>query len=155
MGTLDKDFIKVIKAAGTVQGMDPLMSEIFARIYISPEPISMEELTRKTGYSLSSISNKLKMLLLTGIVNRVKKPGTKRLYLYIEKDMSKLIKDQMMKKEQVFASILLTELPEIIKKHESDPSSDPEKLEIIKDYLHQIIKFEKILKNFRIAMEKM
>lgn len=72
MDSIDKAFIKFYREVGNANGMDELTSTLFARLFIEPDVIAMNELAEETGYSLASISNKIKFLEVSGYVVRKK-----------------------------------------------------------------------------------
>ena len=62
MKELEKRFIEMYNKIGRVQGMDNLLTSIFALLILEPDDIAMDDLAHKTGYSLASISNKIKLM---------------------------------------------------------------------------------------------
>ncbi|MBU4242379.1 MAG: hypothetical protein KKF52_04050, partial [Nanoarchaeota archaeon] len=91
MDNLEKDIVEYFKKIGAVQGMDELSSTIIGILYSAVKEITMEDIVRKTGYSLASISNKIKFLSDIGLITKKTKPGNKKIYLYMEKDFMKMI----------------------------------------------------------------
>ena len=51
ISNLEKDFMQLSVDIGNSMGLDSLSSNIIAMLYLESEPISMEELSEKTGYS--------------------------------------------------------------------------------------------------------
>ena len=78
MDELEKKFSGMYRKIGAMQGMDDLFSSIFSLLVLEPEDIAMDELAKKTGYSVASISNKVKILKVHGIVKKSRKPGSKK-----------------------------------------------------------------------------
>lgn len=156
MDDIDKDFIEMYQDIGDSLGFDNLMITLFAKIYIEPEEIAMDELAKETGYSLASVSSKIKALESIGIVKRIKKPGSKKIFVYAEKSFVKIMKDQLVKKEQNCIRIVKEKAPDIIKKHKNKSKSEKEKkkLKILEDYLYQINKFEEVISDIRAQIEK-
>ena len=74
MDEIPKQFIKVQKDMWKSFGLDDLSSEIFGIVYIMPENIPMDDLVELTGYSLSTISNKVKFLATIGIITKTRIP---------------------------------------------------------------------------------
>ncbi len=131
-------------------GFDSLTSRLIMLLYIEPEEISMDELSEKTGYSLASVSNKMKVLEGLRVVSRIKKPGTKKIFFYMEKDMLKLQKQKIEAFYEKFIEPSKKRLPEIIssaKKAKLDEVSK-KKLEIIKNYSKQVESLDTGLKDF-------
>ncbi len=155
MDELDKDFIEMYQGFGFT-GLDDLLLTIFAKLYIEPEEMAMDDLAKETGYSLASISNKVKVLESMGVIKRIRKPGSKKIFLYTEKDFVKIIKNNLMKKEEYCIKQVKEKVPDLIKKYKNKVRSDREKkkLKILDDYYNQILKFEKIIIIIRKEIEK-
>ncbi|MCK5282835.1 MAG: hypothetical protein KAK00_05485 [Nanoarchaeota archaeon] len=148
MEELDKKIIDLYQEMGRGQGInDPLLMTIFAKLYIEPEPVAMEDLAKETGYSLASISNKIRMLEPMLQIKRIRKPGTKKLFLYMEKDFLKIWKDALLKKQEYVVNNVKEKMPPILKdyKEKAKSSRDKKKLKVMEGYYEQILKFEKIL----------
>jgi DNA-binding transcriptional regulator GbsR (MarR family) len=157
MEQLNKRLIEIYQEMGRGQGLsDSLLMELFARIYIEPEPIAMDELARKTGYSLASISNKVKMLAPMMGIKKVKKPGSKKIFLYMDKDFIKIWKNALLKKEQYVISLAKERFPLLIKefRNKAKTDKDKKKLKVIEDYYEQILVFEGFMKKMLNELNK-
>ncbi|MBN2421928.1 hypothetical protein JXB41_01765 [Candidatus Woesearchaeota archaeon] len=147
MEEFNRKIISLFKEMGRGQGIeDNLLMEIFARLYVEPEPTAMDELAEATGYSLASISNKIKMLGPIIGIKRIKKPGSKKLYIYMEKDFLAIWKNALIKKEEFVIKNAKEKIPLIIDeyKKKARTEKDKKKIEIINNYYKQILKLEKI-----------
>lgn len=156
MKGIEKDFIDTYQQCSSMFGQDDVLATVFATLYIEPEEMSMDDLTKKTGYSLASISNKIKMLEAMGIVSKRKHPGSKKIFLYAEKDLIKMIKNTMLVKEKQMIGAFKEKLPGIIKKHKNSSKSEKEekKVKIVEDYYKQMIKMEELLIKMREELDK-
>ena len=56
----------------------PSMGKVWAVLYLSPEPLSAEEIGRRTSLSAGSVSMTLNDLQLWGVVHQVREPGGRR-----------------------------------------------------------------------------
>lgn len=141
-------FIELMTRNCKVEGLDELTSKIVGILYAEPKEISLEELTNRTGYSLSAISTAMKFMVNLGFIKRLKKPKSRKVYFYMEKDMVAQMM-QMMKKK--YEDVILTskrDLPNIIERYKVNNSeTSMEELAIIEDYYRQIQAFEKIISN--------
>ena len=141
MRSLDQEFVEMYKDIGMRQGLNnPLLTMIFAHIFIEPEDIAMDELARRTGYSLASVSNAIKLLDTMAPIKKVKKPGSKKLYLRVEKDFSKMFRESIEKKEQLMITLIQQKVPEIISKHKHRAKTERQKKKIKILYLIILIK---------------
>ena len=82
MQNIDQEFVEFFSRLLRSIGLDDLSSKIVAILYIEDREISMEEIAKMTGYSLASISNKMKLLETLAMVQRINRPGTKSCLLY-------------------------------------------------------------------------
>jgi|TARA_Y100000310_G_C20688367_1_gene820583 DNA-binding transcriptional regulator GbsR (MarR family) len=156
MQNLDKEFIEIYKEIGRGQGVDESFLTIFARLYIEPGELAMEELAKETGYSLASICNKIKMFGNIIPIKKVRKPGSKKVYLYMEKDMVGMVKQALILKQQYGINIIKEKLPRILKEYKFKAKSErnKKKLKILEDYYSQSLKFEIILKKMVKELDK-
>ena len=148
MEELNKKVTELFQDMGRGQGFnDDLLMTIFSTLYIEPEPLAMEDLAKKTGYSLASISNKTKMLGPIMNIKRTRKPGSKKIYLYMEKNILNIWKDMLLKKEEHVINKVKEKLPAILKEYKSKvkTTEDKKKLEIMENYYEQVLTFEKII----------
>jgi len=138
-------------------GGDSLFFKIFVLSYISPEPISMEELADKTGYSLASLSTRIKMFEAAGFLNKTRKPGSKKVYVSAEKNMIKMFRDHFMKKEELGMQIVMNEVPGIAEdlRKKKLTALQKKKLENLENYYTQVTKMHKIMKKMIIEFEKL
>lgn len=155
MKGIEKDFVEMYQQS-QMFGHDDVLVKVFANLYLEPEEISMDELAKKTGYSLASVSNKAKMLEATGMIIKRKHPGSKKIFLYAEKDIIKVIKSTVLVKEKQMIGTFKQKLPEIIKKHKNSAKSEKEekKVKIVEDYYRQMIKLEELMKKIREELDK-
>ena len=113
---------------------------IMAILLIEPKPVSIEELAKKTGYSLSMISLKTRTMELLGLIKSVKIPGDRKRYYYAEKDLIKLILERYKKSNNEELVKIERRLKDILEKYKDQKN---EKYELVKNYYKQL----KILRN--------
>jgi len=147
MDNLDRDWVEFFNRIGTIQGIDNLCSSIFAILYIEPDEVAMDDIAKKTGYSLASISNKIKAMEQMGLVRRKCHPGTRKIYLTVEKDLTKFIKDIFIKKELVQIKMVKECVPCIIEKYKSKAMSDvkKKKIALMRGYYDHNLRYEEII----------
>jgi DNA-binding transcriptional regulator GbsR (MarR family) len=143
----EKDVMKLFDNIGKSYGMDSLISNIISIIYLEPEPVCLNEIAKRTGYSLASISNKIKKIELFTPIRRVRKPGSKKVYLFMEKEMFKVFKTQMQKHREIKILPLKKHLPPIIKdyKKQAKTDKDKKKVKILEQYNKDVEKFDTIM----------
>ncbi len=152
MSQIDQQFIEFYQNIGRSQGFnDSLLTTIMAMLFLEPKDVAMDDLAKKTGYSLASISNKVKMLEAIGFVKRKSKPGTRKVFLYAEKDFLKVFKQALVKKQENVINLAKTRLPEIVKQNKS---GDKQKIKMIENYYNQMLKLEKAIQHFIVEIDK-
>jgi DNA-binding transcriptional regulator GbsR (MarR family) len=154
MEGIEKEFVDVLEESGRMQGLDILLTSIYARLQIEPNDMAMDDLAKETGYSLASISSKVKLLETCGMIVRVKKPGTKKVFLSAEKDILEVWKQQLMRKERMVIRIVKEKLPPIIEKYKGK-KNQKDKLALVENYYLQILTLEKVLKEMVGRLEEL
>jgi DNA-binding transcriptional regulator GbsR (MarR family) len=149
MDQIDKDFIAYFHNTGKSFALGDMPSTLIAILYIDPEPVAMEEIAKRTGYSLATISNMMKMMENMGFVRRIKKPKTRKVYFYMEKDIVKLNKQKLVIAYENGVKPAILALPGIINKYKDKALDErtQRKVEIVRDYFRQMVEFEKIIKH--------
>jgi len=151
MGSAKDDFIELIMDINKLRGLDELSSKIIGILYATPKEISLEKLAQETGYSLSAVSTSMKLFASSGFVKRIKKPGSKKVYFFMEKDMISMF-TEIMKNSEVILLLAKSRMPAIIEKYQRSKSS-PDELKIVKDYYRQVATMEKVMKKFSDMLE--
>ncbi len=142
-------FIELIVENSKVNGFDELSSKIIGILFIEPEEIALDELANRTGYSLSAVSTALKFIERAGIVKRSKKPKSRKVYFYMEKDMLAMSLQIVRRKYEKILFPSKQKLPNIIELYKQDSSKNSgAELMIVEDYYKSLIFFEQILKEF-------
>ncbi|MEK6916931.1 MAG: hypothetical protein AABW92_04250 [Nanoarchaeota archaeon] len=149
--TLSEEFTEFTVDIWESKGLDALSSKLFATLFLEPKELSIDELSKKTGYSLASVSNKMRFIENIGLASRIKKPGTKKVFYYVEKDLKKIMKKQF---DTIFnkeIKPIKETMPKLIEKYENEIISkeEKEKLGIIKNYYYQTLELEKKLLDFK------
>lgn len=155
MSDLEKEITEFGVGLFESMGLDNLTAKLLTALYFSPRELSMEELAKKTGYSLSSVSNKLRVLGEV-FVQRIKKPGTKKVFYYMEKDIIKVNQKKIKTAHERQIHQIKRLIPCILGKYKNAKLSEEEKeiMKIAKDYHRQALMLEKILEELEKYLEK-
>ena len=141
---LDSRILDLFSRVNYEFGNDEATARLVGMIYMSPDEVSLEELSERTGYSTASISNKTRMLVNVGLVKKVHKPGTKKAYFYMEKDMKKIMCSAFRKALDVKIRPIKEKMPEIIEEYQKEvkkgraDENNEKKLKILQNYLKDI-----------------
>ena len=140
------EFIQLMTQNTMSNGLDELSSRITGILFIEPREISLEEIAKKTGYSISAVSGSSKLLEKLNIIKRLKKPGSRKVFYFMEKDIFCIfIRALKMKRDKVVKPSL-ERLPVIIahyKKKKVPGTAD--ELKIVENYYCQVKAFGRIL----------
>lgn len=74
---LQEEFIRILEDGFKIEGAEAIVGRIVALIFLSPDPLTQEQIAEKTGYSRAQISRHLKRLVQAGLLTSRSKPGTK------------------------------------------------------------------------------
>jgi HTH-type transcriptional regulator, osmoprotectant uptake regulator len=149
-----EQFLELLTENAKSNGLDAFSSKIVAILFLENEAISLEELAKKTGYGLSSISTGVTLLEKLGFIKKSKIPPSKKIYVKMENDISEVILNMLKKKHEMVLLKSKERLPEIIRAYKSTKSSK-EELRIIEHYYEDILRSEGILAETIAKMEKM
>lgn len=146
---LDNEFTNESFGMAKAMGLPELHAKLVGILYISLEPIALEDLAIKSGYSLSTVSTAMKFLINIPGVKKTRKPGDKKIYFQVEhdtalfmKEMLKSLRERKFKQAKEF-------MPKLIKKYEpyaKDNKILKAKLQIIKKSYEQTVKVDQIFK---------
>jgi len=147
MDPIDEEFIAYYQKVGKACGFDDLAATIFARLFLEPGEIAMSDLAEETGYSLASISNKLKILEHTGLISRRTKPGTRRVYISVNKGIMKVFIWQLQQVRSEQTQPAMADIPRIISRFENEdlPEEQKEKLATLKRYYDDMTKIDLVI----------
>jgi DNA-binding transcriptional regulator GbsR (MarR family) len=156
MDEFDREVMEFMTRLGRAYGLDDLSAKVIGLLYTEPEEIPMEDIAKRTGYSLASISNTMRMLETIGMVRRMKKPGTKKVFFYMEKNLAKL---NVMKLNAVINNFVKPTqdiLPPLMEEYTGRVKDERSKkrLKLVENYYKQLLEFEKITKGWIDDLEK-
>tara|TARA_R110002072_G_scaffold163357_2_gene315963 strand:+ start:47706 stop:48209 length:504 start_codon:yes stop_codon:yes gene_type:complete len=83
-------FISTWGSLGTLWGINKAMAQIHALLFISPEPLTMEDIMEELGISRGNTSMNLRHLIEWGIVFKVNMTGERKEFFSSEKDVTEL-----------------------------------------------------------------
>src|SRR5512132_433453 len=87
-----KDFTEALSQISRFWGFPKGMGAIFAVLYLSPQPLSLDEIVQETGLTKGAISTEIRALARMGLVHRSSKLGDRKDYYEAEADFYAAIK---------------------------------------------------------------
>jgi DNA-binding transcriptional regulator GbsR (MarR family) len=85
-------FIEGWGRLGPAWGISKVMAEIYALLYVSEKPLTLEEMSRTLKTSRSNVSMNVRQLLLLNVVHKVIVRGERKDYYTAEDDITKVAK---------------------------------------------------------------
>jgi len=85
-----KEFIDTWGSLGSLWGINKTMAQIHALLFVSPDPLSMEDIMEDLHISRGNTSMNLRQLIDWGIVYKTSVAGERKEYFRSEKDVQEL-----------------------------------------------------------------
>ena len=92
LARIKKDFTEGLSQISRFWGFPKGMGAIFATLYLSPTPLSLDEIVAETGLTKGAISTEIRALARMGLVHRSTKLGDRKDYYEAEADFYAAIK---------------------------------------------------------------
>jgi len=84
---IEKDIYSSFAALATTIGYSEIHGRIIAALMVSGKKLSLQDLSEKTGYSISTLSLNLDLLEFFGMIKKIKNAGDRKLYLQLNGDL--------------------------------------------------------------------
>jgi DNA-binding transcriptional regulator GbsR (MarR family) len=88
------------------EGFAPIAGRVFARLLLSPEPMALGDLARDLRVSKASVSTETRRLEGQRVLERVTRPGDRRVFYRIAEDLPARIMDVRLERMRRFRSLL-------------------------------------------------
>jgi DNA-binding transcriptional regulator GbsR (MarR family) len=143
---IDKELEKLLLKNNHEFHQPKVLQKMMFILLISEEEISMEELAKRTRYSLATLSNTIKFAEKINFVERVSHPGTKRVYVKAKNNFYNLVKDTIKSQYESFIP-KISKMEEIENKYKThDKNQTVKRIQLIKDVKKMNDKIKKINK---------
>ena len=86
LDAIKKDFTEGLSQISRFWGFPKGMGAIFGVLYLSPTPLSLDEIVEETGLTKGAISTEIRVLARMGLVHRSTKLGDRKDYYEAEAD---------------------------------------------------------------------
>lgn len=130
---LDGELEKLLLKTGNDYNHPKILQKMMFILLISDKEISMEDLAKKTKYSLATLCNTIKQAEKMDMVERIPHPKTKRVYVKAKHNFYNLVKNTLKKQYDNFTP-KVSKLDEIEKKYNVLNTSEVNKrIKLIKD----------------------
>ncbi len=112
---LNKKILSVFGQVASSIGYSSLHGKIIAVLTVKVRPVSLQEVARETGYSISMISLSLDLLEVLGVIKKIKKTADRKLYIQLNGDLLEILKNAIVIKVEKSVGGSLSEFEEIKK----------------------------------------
>jgi len=96
---IKKDFTQGLSQISRFWGFPKGMGAIFAVLYLSPTPLSLDEIVTETGLTKGAISTEIRTLARMGLVHRSSKLGDRKDYYSAESDFYAAIRSILQERQ--------------------------------------------------------
>ena len=97
---IEKDIYSSFASIATTIGYSDIHGMIIGALTVSDNRLSLQELSEKTGYSISTLSLSLDLLEFFGMVKKIKNAGDRKLYIELQGDLLEGLKKAFIMKIQ-------------------------------------------------------
>lgn len=139
---------KFIASIGTLSesfGLNQFIAQLYAVLYLSDKPLSLDELVEKLGASKGNISLNIRELEKWGAVRNVWVKGSRKDYYEAEPDVKKVAINKIkasVEKRIGQVSNMMEEFKELVRSSEGELSDEDKK--IVKAYTEKLRKIEEM-----------
>ena len=126
LSQLKQDFIEGLSQISRFWGFPKGMGAIFAVLYISPSPLSLDEVVQQTGLTKGAISTEIRTLARMGLVHRSSKLGDRKDYYEAESDFYKSIRSILKERQNSEFDSAIRSVQETLNELESGSVSGDE-----------------------------
>ena len=97
---LEERIYSTFAAIASSIGYNEVHGRVIAALLVTNKPLSLQELSKKTGYSLAAISLSLDLLELVGIIKKIKNQKDRKLYAKLDGDILEGLRNALIFKLQ-------------------------------------------------------
>jgi len=119
LSQLKQDFTEGLSQISRFWGFPKGMGAIFAVLYISPIPLSLDEIVQQTGLTKGAISTEVRTLARMGLVHRSSKLADRKDYYEAENDFYKSIRSILKERQNSEFDRALRSVQESLKELEA------------------------------------
>jgi len=139
---LKQDFTEGLSQISRFWGFPKGMGAIFAVLYISPIPLSLDEIVQQTGLTKGAISTEVRTLARMGLVHRSSKLADRKDYYEAESDFYKSIRSILKERQNSEFDRALQSVQETLKELESGSvSGDEAEVQFVRERIKALQEF--------------
>lgn len=124
---IKSEFVEGLSGISQYWGFPKGMGALFAVLYLSPGPLSLDELVGQTGLTKGAISTNVRALSRIGLVHPVSKLGDRKDYYQAETDFYKAIRSILRERRNSEFDRAVSSVSGALTKLKAAAGSDPER----------------------------
>ena len=106
---IEKKIFSTFSELAKSMGFSPIHGSIIGALVVGGGTLSLQNIAKKTGYSVSMVSLSMDLLEVLDTVKRVKKPRDRKLYIELKEDLLDSLKKILIMRVKKGVSGMLTE----------------------------------------------
>ena len=135
-------------------GYSPLHGKIIGVLLVGGREMSLQEVAKKTGYSVSMISLSLDLLELLSVIKKVKKTGDRNLYITLQGNLLECLKNAIILRVKKSIDSTLTDFDKSRTDLKALGSGDKQKmtktLNVLEKEIKRLDKYVNLLSGIRL-----
>ncbi len=142
LAQLKQDFTEGLSQISRFWGFPKGMGAIFAVLYLSPLPLSLDEIVQATGLTKGAVSTEVRTLARMGLVHRSSKLADRKDYYAAEDDFYKSIRSILKERQNSEFDRALRSVGETLAKLEAgDVAGDASEIEFVHERVQALQDF--------------
>lgn len=117
---IKSELVEGLSGISAFWGFPKGMGAIFAMLYISPNPLSLDELVEQTGLTKGAISTNVRALSRMGLIRPITRLGDRKDYYEAETDFYRSIRAILKERQSGEFDRAVTSVKDVLKKLEAD-----------------------------------
>jgi DNA-binding transcriptional regulator GbsR (MarR family) len=156
LSQLKQDFTEGLSQISRFWGFPKGMGAIFAVLYLSPVPLSLDEIVSQTGLTKGAVSTEVRTLARMGLVHRSSKLADRKDYYEAESDFYKSIRSVLKERQNSeFDSAVRSVAETLDKLKAGEVSGNKEEIEFIRQRVQALQEFFDALDSLTRAVVKL
>lgn len=135
-------------------GYSPIHGKILGALTVNGGEISLQELARETGYSISMVSLSLDLLDVMGVIRKLRRTGDRNLYISLQGDILETLKNAITMRLKKSIDATLDDFRSSKKEIEGLPANEREKIKksitILETEIKRLERYVNILSRTRL-----
>jgi DNA-binding transcriptional regulator GbsR (MarR family) len=142
LSQLKQDFTEGLSQISRFWGFPKGMGAIFAVLYVSPTPLSLDEIVQQTGLTKGAISTEVRTLARMGLVHRSSKLADRKDYYEAENDFYKSIRSILKERQNSEFDSAIRSVQETLKELETGSvSGDTAQVQFVHERIKALQEF--------------